>query len=78
MIQNTVGFRLLSILSNNTESFNMKIALIIERADIELGGAERSLFELSSALRSTGCQVEILCAKGNKKIKNVHPLCSEL
>jgi UDP-glucose:(heptosyl)LPS alpha-1,3-glucosyltransferase len=56
----------------------MKVALIIERAKIDLGGAERSLFELSSALRSAGCQVEILAAKGGTKVKNIHLLCSDL
>ncbi len=56
----------------------MKIALIIERANIELGGAERSLFELSAALKSSGCEVEILAAKGNTKTKNVRLLCCNL
>ncbi len=56
----------------------MKVALIIERADIELGGAERSLFELSAALKSVGCEVEILAAKGNTRAKNVRLLCSDL
>lgn len=56
----------------------MKVALIIERADIELGGAERSLFELSSALKSAGCEVEILAAKGNTKVKNARLLCPDL
>ncbi len=56
----------------------MKVALIIERAEIELGGAERSLFELSAALKSAGCQVEVLAAKGNTRVKNVRLLCSDL
>ena len=56
----------------------MKVALIIERAEIELGGAERSLFELSAALKSAGCEVEILAAKGNTRVKNVRLLCSDL
>jgi len=56
----------------------MKVALVIERADIELGGAERSLFELSTALKSAGCEVEILAAKGSTKAKNVRFLCSNL
>ncbi len=56
----------------------MKVALIIERADVELGGAERSLFELSAALKSAGCEVEILAAKGSTKVKNVRLLCSDL
>ena len=56
----------------------MKIALIIERADIELGGAERSLFELSSALRSASVDVEILAAKSSCKAKHITTLCDEL
>lgn len=55
----------------------MKVALVIERADIELGGAERSLFELSAALKSAGCRVEILAAKGNTNAKSVRLLCAD-
>jgi len=53
----------------------MKIAVIIERANIALGGAERSIFEMTSCLRTFGLQVEILAAKGNTKVKNIHVLC---
>lgn len=56
----------------------MKVALIIERADIELGGAERSLFELSAALHSAGCEIEILAAKGTAEAGNVRLLCRDL
>ena len=56
----------------------MKVALVIERACFELGGAERSLFELSAALKSAGCQVEILAAKGTSRARNVHLLCGDL
>jgi UDP-glucose:(heptosyl)LPS alpha-1,3-glucosyltransferase len=52
-----------------------KIALIIERANIILGGAERSAFELSTALEAVGFEVDILVAKGEKSIKNIHVLC---
>jgi len=52
-----------------------KIAIIIERANIALGGAERSVFELSTALSSLGLQVHILTAKGQTKAKNIHILC---
>lgn len=52
-----------------------KIAIIIERADITLGGAERSVFELASALSARGLQVHILAAKGRTKAKNIHILC---
>ena len=40
-----------------------KIAIIIERATVELGGAERSVFELAEALRDVGLEVDILAAK---------------
>lgn len=52
-----------------------KIAIIIERADIALGGAERSVFELASALSARGLQVDILAAKGRTKAKDIHILC---
>jgi len=41
-----------------------KIAIIIERANIALGGAERSVFELATALSALGFEVDILAAKG--------------
>lgn len=52
-----------------------KIAIVIERADITLGGAERSVFELASALLARGLQVDVLAAKGQTKAKNIHILC---
>jgi UDP-glucose:(heptosyl)LPS alpha-1,3-glucosyltransferase len=52
-----------------------KIAIIIERADIALGGAERSVFELASALSARDLQVDILAAKGRAKAKDIHILC---
>jgi glycosyltransferase involved in cell wall biosynthesis len=52
-----------------------KIAIVIERADIALGGAERSVFELASALSARGLQVDILAAKGQAKAKDIHVLC---
>lgn len=54
-----------------------KIAIIIERADITLGGAERSVFELSTALISLGHEVDILAAKGQTNTKNIHILCGD-
>ena len=53
----------------------MKIAIITERADIALGGAERSVFELSTALSSLGLNVDILAATGQTNTKNFHILC---
>jgi len=52
-----------------------KIALIIERTDIALGGAERSVFELAAALSALGLKVDTLAAKGKTNAKNIHILC---
>ena len=53
----------------------MKVAIIIERYDISLGGAEWLVFELASALSQLGVDVDILAAQGNSSIANVHFLC---
>jgi len=66
----------------------MKIAIIIERANIGLGGAERSVFELATALSKLGPEVDILAATGSPRVflsedrsgghrrtENVHILC---
>jgi len=53
----------------------MKIAIVIERADIGLGGAERSVFELANALSKLGPEVDILAATGSMNAENVHILC---
>jgi len=52
-----------------------KIALVIERMDIALGGAERSVFELATAISALGFDVDILAAKGQTNAKNIHILC---
>jgi UDP-glucose:(heptosyl)LPS alpha-1,3-glucosyltransferase len=52
-----------------------KIALIIERTDIALGGAERSVFELAAALSALGLKVDTFAAKGKTNAKNIHILC---
>ena len=54
-----------------------KVAIVIERADISLGGAERSVFELVPALSARGLGVDILAAKGRTKAKNIHILCAQ-
>jgi UDP-glucose:(heptosyl)LPS alpha-1,3-glucosyltransferase len=54
-----------------------KIAIIIERANIVLGGAERSAFELSTALEAAGFEVDILAAKGETSIPNIRVLCHD-
>jgi len=54
-----------------------KIALIIERSTIALGGAERSVFEMSLALSAMDYKVDILAAKGQTKAGHIHILCSK-
>ncbi|MHC4105704.1 MAG: glycosyltransferase family 4 protein [Planctomycetota bacterium] len=54
-----------------------KIAIIIERANITLGGAERSVFELAAALKVHGLEVDILAAKGQTNARNIRILCQE-
>jgi hypothetical protein len=55
-----------------------KIAIIIERADVELGGAERSVSELAEAIGAIGCDTHILAARGKAGKENVHILCGGL
>jgi len=54
-----------------------KIAIIIERANIALGGAERSVFELATAFKAFGLEVDILAAKGQTNAKNILTLCQD-
>jgi UDP-glucose:(heptosyl)LPS alpha-1,3-glucosyltransferase len=53
----------------------MKVAIIIERYDISLGGAEWLVFELALALSQLGVDVNILATQGNSNAANVHFLC---
>ncbi len=55
----------------------MKTAVIIERADVSLGGAERSIFELAAGLSGAGLQVDILAAAGSMDTANVKILCKK-
>lgn len=55
-----------------------KVAIIIERANIVLGGAERSAFELSTSLAAAGFEVDVLAAKGQTSSKNIHLLCQDV
>lgn len=55
----------------------MKVALIIERADTSLGGAERSMFELATAISVLGPEVNVLAAKGQAKTANTRILCGD-
>ncbi|MBN2272073.1 MAG: glycosyltransferase family 4 protein [Sedimentisphaerales bacterium] len=54
-----------------------KVAIVIERADTSLGGAERSVFELAAALSARGPDVAILAAKGRTSARNIHILCND-
>jgi UDP-glucose:(heptosyl)LPS alpha-1,3-glucosyltransferase len=54
-----------------------RIAIIIERADIALGGAERSMLEVARALVSRGLEVDLLAAKGQPTGGNIHILCAD-
>jgi len=55
----------------------MKIAIIIERANILLGGAERSILELAGELSESGLEVDVLAAKGRTSAKNIHILSQQ-
>ncbi len=58
-------------------TMSLKVAIVIERADTTLGGAERSVFELAAALTARGLCADILAAKGRTNNKNVHILCGD-
>jgi len=55
----------------------MKVSLIIERFDIALGGAERSVCELSAELESMGLNVTLLTATGQSSLPTVKVLSPE-
>ena len=54
----------------------LKVAIIIERAEIGLGGAERSVSELTAELRRQGVDATILAAKGTPA-ENTQILCGD-
>jgi len=56
---------------------NKRIALVIERVDTGLGGAERSIMELAAALGQQGLSVDILAAGGHQYSDKVHLLCQD-
>jgi len=60
-----------------TYGMNKKIAIIIERANIALGGAERSVFEMAAAISALGLEVDILAAKGQTNAKSIRILCQD-
>lgn len=53
----------------------MKAAIIIERAHIRLGGAERSVSELTEELNRQGVETRILAAAGDTNDPNIVVLC---
>jgi UDP-glucose:(heptosyl)LPS alpha-1,3-glucosyltransferase len=55
----------------------VRVAIIIERADVALGGAERSMSEVAAALSQAGMQADLLAAKGTARADNVHILCAD-
>ena len=55
----------------------IKAAIIIERADVSLGGAERSVLELAAQLRTAGVEATILAAKGNIDSPDIRILCAD-
>lgn len=54
-----------------------KVAIIIERADVALGGAERSMSEVAAALSELGLDVDLLAAKGATDRDNIRVLCRD-
>jgi UDP-glucose:(heptosyl)LPS alpha-1,3-glucosyltransferase len=55
-----------------------KVAIIIERSNVALGGAERSVSELAEAIGAIGYETHILAAKGQATAPNVHILCADV
>jgi UDP-glucose:(heptosyl)LPS alpha-1,3-glucosyltransferase len=55
----------------------MKVAIITERANISLGGAERSIFELAASLALNGADVKLLAATGTAHSRRVQVLFPE-
>lgn len=53
----------------------MKLAIITERANITLGGAEKSVFELASGMAMLGVDVQVLAATGLAQSNKVLVLC---
>jgi len=52
-----------------------KVAIIIERTDVALGGAERSIAEVVQAMSNLGLEVTLLSAKGRSEAPDTHVLC---
>jgi UDP-glucose:(heptosyl)LPS alpha-1,3-glucosyltransferase len=57
------------------------VAIIIERADLNLGGAERSMLEVAEALSALGIEVDLLAAKAGASADtaiDVRALCGNI
>lgn len=54
-----------------------RVAIIIERTDVALGGAERSISEVADALSALGLEVHLLVAKGASDGARTHVLCQD-
>lgn len=55
-----------------------RVAIIIERTETALGGAERSMLEVASALSDAGWRVDLLTAKGVGQGQNIRVLCRDV
>lgn len=55
----------------------MKIALVIERFNVALGGAERSVYEIAEQLKKMGLEVTILASVAPKNADGVLSLCGD-
>lgn len=55
----------------------IKTTIIIERVDVSLGGAERSVSELADQLSENGIDVTILAAKGTTDSQKIRVLCED-
>jgi len=54
-----------------------KVAIVIERANVALGGAERSMVEVSQALSEMGLEVTLVAATGGPEAGNLRVLCPD-
>ncbi len=53
------------------------VAIIMERADIALGGAERSVLELATSLSARGLKVDVFAATGRLNTRSIHVVCPD-
>lgn len=55
----------------------MKVALILERFNLTLGGAERSAWEIAAQLKSMGIETTIIAATSSHPSDRIVPLCGK-